>query len=127
MPTAVAPQRANALDQADRPDTTRARAVASRAASDRCDRRAPAPEPALRGRSLRSRRAAPREDHFGLALYYQRVGDFDHAIAHYRALLEQNDASAEVHNNLGLLYEDHGQRDDAVKQFQRAIAIDPKS
>ena len=69
----------------------------------------------------------PAEDHFGLALYYQRVGDFDHAIAHYRALLEGNDVSAEVHNNLGLLYEDHGQRDDAIKQFQRAIAIDPKS
>jgi Tfp pilus assembly protein PilF len=80
----------------------------------------PAPEPAPPQTS-----PAPREDHFGLALYYQRIGDFDSAIAHYRALLEQNDASAEVHNNLGLLYEEHGQRDDAITQFQRAIAIDP--
>jgi Tfp pilus assembly protein PilF len=85
-----------------------------------------APEPALEAIAPQPP-AAPREDHFGLALYYQRVGDFDHAVAHYRALLEQNEASAEVHNNLGLLYEDHGQRDDAVKQFERAIAIDPKS
>ena len=69
---------------------------------------------------------APAPDHFGLALYYQRVGDFDSALAQYRRLLEQNDASAEVHNNLGLLYQDRGQLDDAVKQFQRAIAIDPK-
>ena len=61
-------------------------------------------------------------DYFGRALYYQRVGDFDNALTHYRALLEQNDASAEVHNNLGLLYQDRGQLDDAVKQFQRAIA-----
>ena len=88
-------------------------------------RRAPAPEPAPEPVAPQTPRV-PREDHFGLALYYQRVGDFDNAIAHYRALLEQNDASAEVHNNLGLLYDDHGQRDDAVKQFQRAIAIDPK-
>ena len=61
----------------------------------------------------------PAQDHFGLALYYQRIGDFDNALTHYRALLERNDASAEVHNNLGLLYQDHGQPDDAVKQFQR--------
>ena len=63
-------------------------------------------------------------NHFSLALYYQRVGDFDNALTHYRALLEQNDASAEAHNNLGLLYQDRGQLDDAVEQFQRAIAID---
>ena len=30
-----------------------------------------------------------------------------------------------MHNNLGLLYDERGQRDDAVKQFQRAIAINP--
>ena len=85
-----------------------------------------APEPPPEPRRLRRRpRRRPRTTS-ALALYYQRIGDFDNALAHYRALLEQNDASAEVHNNLGLLYEDHGQRDDAVKQFQRAIAIDPK-
>ena len=54
-------------------------------------------------------------NHFAQALYYQRVGDFDNALAHYRALLEQNDASAEVHNNLGLLYQDRGQLDDAMR------------
>ena len=47
-------------------------------------------------------------------------------MAHYRALLEQNDASAEGHNNLGLLFLDRQQIDDAVRQFQRAIAIDPR-
>jgi len=30
-------------------------------------------------------------------------------VGHYRALLEQNDASDEAHNNLGLLYQDHGE------------------
>jgi Tfp pilus assembly protein PilF len=73
----------------------------------------------------RSLGGPPAEDHFGLALYYQGIGDFESALAHYRLLLEQHDTSAEVHNNLGLLYEGHGQVDDAVKQFQRAIAINP--
>ena len=53
-------------------------------------------------------------NHFSLALYYQRIADYDNALVHYRALLEQNDASAEVHNNLGLLYQDQGQLDEAV-------------
>jgi Tfp pilus assembly protein PilF len=69
---------------------------------------------------------APTPDHFAMALYYQRVGDFDGALAQYRRLLEQNDASAEVHNNLGLLYQDRGQYDEAVKRFQRSIAIGRK-
>ena len=68
---------------------------------------------------------APPSDHFALALYYQRVGDFNNALAQYRMLLEQNDASAEVHNNLGLLYQDRGNVDDAVREFRRAIALDP--
>ncbi|HEX3644021.1 MAG TPA: hypothetical protein VHT95_00360, partial [Vicinamibacterales bacterium] len=50
-------------------------------------RRAPAPEPVPEPAAPQTL-PAPREDHFGLALYYQRVGDFDNAIAHYRALLE---------------------------------------
>ena len=72
------------------------------------------------------RPAPPPVDYFGRALYFQRAGDFDSALAQYRVLLEQNDANAEVHNNLGLLYQDHDQLDDAIKQFQRAIAIDPQ-
>jgi hypothetical protein len=47
----------------------------------------------------------------------QRVGDYDKALAQYRQLLEQNDSSAEVHNNLGLLYQDRGQNDDAVQEL----------
>ena len=31
-----------------------------------------------------------------------------------------------MHNNLGLLYQDRGRLDDAMKEFQQAIALDPK-
>ena len=71
--------------------------------------------------------AAPQSDHFGLALYYQRIGNFDRALAEYRILLEQNVGSAEVHNNLGLLYQDRGEIDEAVRQFQRAIVDHPET
>jgi len=101
-----------------RPAETSAAAAPRRSPPSNPVRRAPSPEPVPSVVAPPSPPAAPAEDHFGLALYYQRVADFDNALAHYRALLEQNDASAEVHNNLGLLYEEHGQRDDAVKQFQ---------
>ena len=66
------------------------------------------------------------EDHFKLAVYYQRAGDLDTALTHYRALLQRNELNAEAHNNLGLLYQQKGQLDQAIPQFQRAILIDPK-
>jgi Tfp pilus assembly protein PilF len=85
------------------------------------------PEPAAPSKPDTPSTQVVRIDHFALALYYQRIGNFDDAVPHYRALLEANDASAEVHNNLGLLYQDRGQIDDAMKQFEQAIAIDPAS
>jgi len=41
-------------------------------------------------------------------------------------LLEENEASAEVHNNLGLLYQDRGDADRAIAEFQRALALAPR-
>ena len=68
----------------------------------------------------------PPPDHFGLALYYHRAGDFTKALAQYRLALERNDSSAEVHNNLGLLFGDAGDTAAAAEHFQRAITIDPR-
>ena len=65
-------------------------------------------------------------DHFTLALYYQRIGNFEESLIHYRAVLQRDELNAEAHNNLGLLYRDKGLLDDAVKEFQRAIVIDQK-
>lgn len=65
-------------------------------------------------------------DHFRLAVYYQRAGDIDNALVHYRALLELNELNTEAHNNLGLLYQQKGLREDAMREFQRAILIEPK-
>jgi tetratricopeptide (TPR) repeat protein len=72
--------------------------------------------------------AAPRAvDRFDLALQYQRAGDVDKALSEYQTLLANNDASAEIHDNLGLLYAERGEGAEALRQFQRAIEIDPTS
>jgi Flp pilus assembly protein TadD len=99
----------------------------------------PAPLRTLRN-PRESRQAAPSEparvsipasgrpegpDHFAMALHYQRVSDYTQALAQYRILVEQNDASAEVHNNRGLLHQDRGNNDEAIRELRRAIALDP--
>jgi tetratricopeptide (TPR) repeat protein len=65
-------------------------------------------------------------DHFQLALYYQRSGDFDNALRQYSAVLQRDELNPEAHNNLGLLYRDKGLYDEAVKEFVRAIAINQR-
>jgi len=64
-------------------------------------------------------------DHFKLALYYQRLGDFENALIHYRAVIAADELNAEAHNNLGVLYQSKGLFDEAIREFQRATFIDP--
>ena len=80
------------------------------------------PSPAI---SAPGATAPPVPDHFRLALEYQRAGNLPSAIVEYRALLADNEASAEAHNNLGALYQEQGETAAARAEFERAIAIDP--
>lgn len=88
----------------------------------------PLPKPAQRATPAESssQEAASISNHFGLAVYYQRIGDPTRALAEYQVLLNQNERSAEVHNNVGLLYQDRGDSEAAIAQFLRAIEIDPR-
>jgi Tfp pilus assembly protein PilF len=81
--------------------------------------------------SVRAAPAAPKAvtaapDEFQLALYYQRSGDFEQALMHYRAALQRDEMNVEAHNNLGNLYLGKGLFEEAAREFQRVIAIDPK-
>ena len=49
-----------------------------------------------------------RDDQFGRALMYQRLGDFENALVSYRQVLQRDDLNVEAHNNLGVLYRDKG-------------------
>ena len=63
---------------------------------------------------------------FAVALMLQQAGDIAGAIAEYQTLLVEGAPSPQVHNNLGLLYEEQNRLADAAQEFQRAIAIDPR-
>jgi Tfp pilus assembly protein PilF len=63
---------------------------------------------------------------FQLALYYQRAGDFEHAMRQYQKVLQRDEFNIGAHNNLGLLYQSRGLYEDAVREFQRVVATDPR-
>jgi Tfp pilus assembly protein PilF len=64
-------------------------------------------------------------NHFALALYFQRIADDDNALTHYRALLEENDTSAEVHDNLGVTFMRSNRAAAAVAEFRVALSAEP--
>jgi Tfp pilus assembly protein PilF len=69
---------------------------------------------------------APVPDDFQRALYYQRSGDFEQALLHYKAALARDEMNLEAHNNLGHLYLSKGLAEEAAREFTRVIAIEPR-
>jgi tetratricopeptide (TPR) repeat protein len=101
--------------------------------SNRPDVRDPVPAPGGSGPATdaMSRGAPPAtvrrsENDFDKAVYYQRMGDFESALFHYKQLLKRDELNADAHNNLGLLYRDKGLPGEAINEFRRAIAINPR-
>lgn len=82
-----------------------------------------APAPSL---ATRPSRVTTESEDFNLAVYHQRSGDFERALLKYRAVLEKNELNAQARNNLGLLYLDKDLVDDALRELQRAVIIDPR-
>jgi Tfp pilus assembly protein PilF len=76
--------------------------------------------------STRGRASDTHSDDFQLAVYYQRAGEFDQSLVHYKAVLQRDELNVEAHNNLGLLYRDKGLTDEAVREFDRALFIAPR-
>jgi Tfp pilus assembly protein PilF len=85
----------------------------------------PHPQPAALSHTAPRTRSAAGDD-FQLALYYQRSGEFDQSLVHYKAVLQRDELNVEAHNNLGLLYRDKGLAEEAVREFQRALFIAPR-
>lgn len=89
--------------------------------------RPPAALPVTRAEPAPPRSAVAPASDLDLALYYQRAGDFENALQHYRALLQKNELNAQAHNNLGLLYQEKKLFDESARELQRAILIEPRS
>jgi len=87
---------------------------------------AQAPARQVRKESPRSPDPKPAgPDDFQLALYYQRSGDFEQALMHYKAVLQRDEMSLDAHNNIGNLYMGKGLFADAEREFRRVTAIEP--
>jgi tetratricopeptide (TPR) repeat protein len=63
---------------------------------------------------------------FQAAVEYHLAGEFDRALDAYRALLARGELTAQVHNNLGLLYQSRGRLGEAAREFERSISADPR-
>ena len=66
------------------------------------------------------------ELHDDVAMLYLGMGKPQEAVKHFRASAEGRDLSAPAHYNLGTALAVAGKFDEAVKEYERAIALDPK-
>jgi Tfp pilus assembly protein PilF len=69
--------------------------------------------------------ASTMEAHFAAAQQAQKNGDYVTAEREYRAVLEIRPDFAEVHMNLGLVYQLQDQISVAMTEFQRALHLKP--
>src|SRR6266851_8209912 len=65
------------------------------------------------------------ESHFAAAQQAQRDKDYETAEREYQAVLALSPDFAEVHMNLGLVYQLQDRSSDAMKEFRRALKIKP--
>jgi Tfp pilus assembly protein PilF len=72
-------------------------------------------------------RTVARPTEFELAVYYHRAGDFENALQHYRAVLQQNELNGRAHNNLGLLYQEKNLLTESARELQRAVILEPRN
>ncbi len=54
-----------------------------------------------------------------------KAGELDEAEAAFRAVLDGGGDLAQVHNNLGLVYRQRGQHEQAITEFRAAVRLDP--
>jgi tetratricopeptide (TPR) repeat protein len=55
------------------------------------------------------------------------AGDLDDAVAEYQQAIRIDPAYTWAHNNLGVIWRNHGKIDDAIAEFHSAVEADPKN
>lgn len=74
--------------------------------------------------------AAELDFHFDLVwedmgIFYQLLLSFDEAISNYKKALDLNPKGVTILNHLGTAYHEQGYYEDAIKQYNQALKIDP--
>lgn len=59
-----------------------------------------------------------------LAKFYFLNSKYDEAIEELQKILEINPGNAEAYYNIGLIYENKNQKEDARKMYEKALSID---
>jgi len=67
------------------------------------------------------------EQDFEKAMESKGKGDYEHAIAQFKRILEKEPKHARAHLNLGLVYGFVGMFDDSLSELERAAQCDPSS
>ena len=63
--------------------------------------------------------------HFNTGREHYLAAEYDKAEQHLRAVVEEHDGFADVHNMLGVSLQHLGRTKEAVVHFERAVALDP--
>jgi len=63
--------------------------------------------------------------HFGLAVSYKSLSQYDKAVKHYETSVKLNARNVDAYNDLGVLYEKLRQPDEAETSYRKALALDP--
>ncbi len=66
-------------------------------------------------------------DQMKFGLWASRHNLWDEALYRWRRVLDSDPSSAAVHNNLAVAYEVKGQWEDARREYEAALKLDPKN
>jgi tetratricopeptide (TPR) repeat protein len=80
---------------------------------------------AIRPAAAPSQTNSATDDAYRQATAAMRAGRLDDAATGFQAVLKTNPGLAEVHFNLGLVYQQQGKYEDAIASFQKALALKP--
>ena len=62
---------------------------------------------------------------FNLGTLYVQLGDYNRGIGFFKNVLELDEENPQAWNNLGSIFEITGQPEEAIKAYQKSLALNP--
>ncbi len=66
-------------------------------------------------------------DSYERAEAFRKIGEYEKAIVEYKAAIESNPANAQFYSGLALVYEIHGDLDNALERYEHASKLSPEN